>query len=545
MASKNLCIFHPCQGKKNDLITSKEDGIATIRSVSLDKDDRIHELLEDKSSIWCHKSCYCSYTSKSRNITYTPKKRKASVSSPYERVLKSMVPQFSREDFKSKCFICAKNCLPRDPKNPKRWKKWSVCENENLSNDTKSFKDTLLDVCDQRQDDWSQQVFVHLQAVATSLVAYDGRYHKLCYDTFVKVPKKSTDADSSKPLIDAPTAAVVSHIKSNKCFATWTIAELYEVHANASGELSKKQMFNDLSSYFGVELVIISVPGCETEVGLKKYVSKTLKMTKKAMAEDSDDIDNFVRRISSEVSSIQTPRDYNLSDFSYDKTVTDTSETLLKFISKLISKGKITKKSITLAQCIQQHIGSWHDSKRNQTILGLAVKLHHKTGSSELIRILHDHGITSSYDEVLRFRKSVASFVASNSTNYYEQSGLTTEIGQIFSWCDNYDLWISSPNGMKTTHAMVSEFTVHPKQDLTVIHSQIGVMSVTIPRLKKSEAAKLKLANKAGLEISHYSGAKKVNPPFFPEQEDSNLDKEQLRNSLDRAAQRDTGSSIN
>ena len=48
---------------------------------------------------------------------------------------------------------------------------------------------------------------------------------------------------------------------------------------------------------------------------------------------------------------------------------------------------------------------------RNQTTLGLAVKLQHRYGSSELIRLLHDHGFIVSYDEVIRFRKSAAKFL--------------------------------------------------------------------------------------------------------------------------------------
>ena len=40
--------------------------------------------------------------------------------------------------------------------------------------------------------------------------------------------------------------------------------------------------------------------------------------------------------------------------------------------------------------------------------------------------------------------------------------GLSADIGPVFSWADNYDLYIASPNGMKSTHAMVMEFTQHP-----------------------------------------------------------------------------------
>jgi len=88
------------------------------------------------------------------------------------------------------------------------------------------------------------------------------------------------------------------------------------------------------------------------------------------------------------------------------------------------------------------------------------VQLHHKYGSSELINILHEHGITATYDEVLR--KSVAKFVFDNQSDYHKKLNLSTEIGPIFCWADNYDLYIASPNGMKSTHAMVMEFTQHP-----------------------------------------------------------------------------------
>ena len=127
-------------------------------------------------------------------------------------------------------------------------------------------------------------------------------------------------------------------------------------------------------------------------------------------------------------------------------------------MSKLISGGATTKASLTLTQSIPQHISGTH----NQTTLGLAVKLHHKYGSRTLIETLNDHGLVTKYDEVLRFRKSAAQFVSKNPADYHKTLGLITELGPIFSWADNYDLYIASPNGTKSTHAMVSEFTQHP-----------------------------------------------------------------------------------
>ena len=82
------------------------------------------------------------------------------------------------------------------------------------------------------------------------------------------------------------------------------------------------------------------------------------------------------------------PGDYNLSDYVRHKVIGSTSATLLNLVSSLVSGGAITKPSLTLAQCIQQHICG---AGRNHTKLGLVIKLHHKHGSSESP---NEHGIT-------------------------------------------------------------------------------------------------------------------------------------------------------
>ena len=140
-------------------------------------------------------------------------------------------------------------------------------------------------------------------------------------------------------------------------------------------------------------------------------------------------------------------------------------------------------------------------------MLGLAVTLHYKYGSRELIQTVNEHGITASYDEVLRFRKSAANFVSNNQQEYHKMLGLTTEIGPVFSWAD---LFIASPNGTKTTHTIVCEFTQHPSN---IIKSQndIGVMQLKIPRLKKHELASMRLT--PTVQLAHYNGPSKLNPP--------------------------------
>ena len=247
--------------------------------------------------------------------------------------------------------------------------------------------------------------------------------------------------------------SVVEFINANSNIPTWTVSELRNIYTESSGDLSRKQMLSKLCEYYGEQLVVINVPGCETEAGLVKNIRGSLKMVKKTMME-GDSAEELTRRIKAEVTGINQPHHYDLSEFTYQKILDATSTTLLSLISQLVSDGKVTKKSLSLAQCIQQHIGA---SRWNQTSLGLAIKLHHKFGSSELLQTLHSHGLICSYDEVMRFRKSAAHFVSTNSNDFHKLLGLTTETGPIFSWMDNYDLWIASPNGTKTTHAMVSE----------------------------------------------------------------------------------------
>ena len=161
----------------------------------------------------------------------------------------------------------------------------------------------------------------------------------------------------------------------------------------------------------------------------------------------------------------------------------------------------------------------------------------HKHGSSELVKTLNKHGITSSYDEVLRFRKSVAKFVSDNQSDYHKKLGLSMEIGPIFSWADNYDLYIASPNGIKATHAVVMEFSQHPAGIINT--GNIGVMQLTIPRLKKHESSSLRLTHQA-IQLEHYTGRSKLNPPLLQTKalsaEESQLQSAAVRFSQQRVA---------
>ena len=146
------------------------------------------------------------------------------------------------------------------------------------------------------------------------------------------------------------------------------------------------------------------------------------------------------------------------------------------------------------------------------TTFGLAVKLRHKHGSSELVKTLNEHGITSSHDEVLMFRKSVAKFVPGNQSDYQKKLGLSMEMGFIFSWTDNYDVYIASPSRTKTTDAMVMEFTQHPAGIIETGNN--GVIDPTIPRLKKHEPSSRRLTHQA-IQLEHCKRRSMMHPPLL------------------------------
>jgi len=369
-----------------------------------------------------------------------------------------------------------------------------------------TFKQQLENLCDERQDQWANEVTARLSGVI-DLPAADAQYHVHCYNRFRVVP---VNHPSIMAPVEEALRSLVSKMAENAT-ETWMTSELYSMYLAASGTVSRRQFVSSVTAHFGDELLVLHIEGCDSVVGFKASLGKFIKIVKISKSKgDDDELEKLVRKIRSEVMATPRPGDYNLSAYARRKVIESTSVTLLKLVSSLVSGGAITKPSLTLAQCIQQHIGG---AGRNQTTLGLAVKLHHKHGSSEIIKTLNEHGITSTYDEVLRFRKSVAKFVSDKQSDYHKKLGLSTEIGPIFSWADNYDLYIASPNGTKATDAMVKEFTQHPAGIIET--GNIGVMQLKIPRLKKHEASSLRPTHQA-IQLEHYTGPSKLNPPLLP-----------------------------
>uniref|UniRef100_UPI00358E0907 uncharacterized protein n=1 Tax=Myxine glutinosa TaxID=7769 RepID=UPI00358E0907 len=513
MASSR-CIFPSCC-EKGSLQVFKVAAIKKIIQSSKDRGDDIHQKLEmlletgDSATIECHKNCYCSYTSKQNIAKYLAKKRRDGFPSsvneePRTRVRRSQLPTFQ---FQKHCLICVEECVAIDPRHPERWNRVIQCETKDRPG-YQAFKDVLLDACEQRNDEWGRQVEIRIKGALTDLPAADAQYHKKCYDLFMIMPKHTNLLRQCRVNDDDALEMVINHLYDNQKLCTWTSIELYDMYCSFGGELSCKQMFSKLVTTLGDDIVVVHLEGCASVVGFRDLVGKSLKLVK-VDSVNEERVDAVVRQVRCEAESVEYNNAvFDLGDFTYNNTLKQTSATLLNMISELVSNGKITQKSLSLAQAIQSHI----TGTRNQTTLGLAAKLHHRYGSSELIKLLHDYGFTVSYDEVIRFRKSAAKFVGDNTTLLHQAMGVTRRVGPIFGWFDNFDLQVSTPNGCRETHVMAHEFQMNPAGIIEKGSAELGVMNLVIPRLPRSVA---QVHQAQSISLVHYTGPKKVNPPLI------------------------------
>ena len=123
-----------------------------------------------------------------------------------------------------------------------------------------------------------------------------------------------------------------------------------------------------------------------------------------------------------------------------------------------------------------------------QVALGLFVR------EKKIIKFLHEFGVTSSYDEVRRFKISAA-----HQTSQQKTVPLDSKDGLIQGVSDNFDANLSTQNGLKQTHSLATIVLQHREQPQTEKRDPI-------PRLIKSELATVEL-NEPELKI--YKGQQK------------------------------------
>ena len=240
-----------------------------------------------------------------------------------------------------------------------------------------------------------------------NLHAADCQYHLDCYQKLIKKKAstctKVSNHETSFNILTEQMLQQESHI--------WNSVEVFNTYVGLGGSHSRKSLITELQSHFGKHLIVMHVSGCASIIGFQNHIPYKLQL----VDDDQDDesVDNLVSKIKQESSVLPGISNYDLSQFTLDMTVDNTSPTLLDIVSKLVSGGVINKQSVSLAQSIQQHV----NKQWNQTTSGVAVSLHHKFWSKELLSMMYDLGFIASYTEVLWFRSSVAKYTGEKHWN--------------------------------------------------------------------------------------------------------------------------------
>jgi len=507
LPSESTCCFFKCS-KSELLVAATGPRIRSIITASQQRGDHIHLDLEKRLvdntalTITVHKSCVSTYTSRT-HISRTLKKRgiehlNRSKSEPPPRRRRSQLQEF---DFKENCIICGEACLPPDPKHPNRWRKVTqVLTAERVGQ--QSFKEHLLQKCDERGDEISDQVRIRLAGASADLHASDAQYHRDCCQTFCSMKNikyVQSKTQTSQCIKDDAFDAVIEEMNRDKS-CMWTTVELYDLYTtrNPQHELGRRQVVSNLLDYFGDDILEMKIKGCASLICFRQYVPHKLC---KVQDDSDDNVEKLTKKILKEVKEIAKPKDYLLNQFMKEHSIQATSPTLLELICKLISSGEVTRPSLSIAQSIQSRISK----STTPTTLGLGVKLHHKFGSKELVNLLHDYGYTCSYDEVLRFKVSAAKFIGEQ--DYTKQLGLKKDSNPISHWYDNYDLRVYTPNGLKECHGMAVE---HMQQ---FDDNEEECNNINIPRLSNTEIKEVHLSELSAVQFEHYAGIKNPIPP--------------------------------
>lgn len=95
--------------------------------------------------------------------------------------------------------FCGESCaIEKDKKHPDGWRRAVLCRTEYASPGKKSFKESILKVCDQRKDNVAEQVRSRVEGALSDLPAADARYHVDCMTNFMSANSIPAAQNASK-----------------------------------------------------------------------------------------------------------------------------------------------------------------------------------------------------------------------------------------------------------------------------------------------------------------------------------------------------------
>lgn len=254
----------------------------------------------------------------------------------------------------------------------------------------------------------------------------------------------------------------------------WNSVELSKLYSDQGGTRStKKQLLKDISNHFGESILVMSSPGIASIVVFRDEAPGLLKLVPDNDVNETDiSISILKKEIVTEIKAKSSKKSTYDIRINKDTASEAASDTLLSLLAKISPKLENTLRAILIGNIVTGTLNNTPTAL--QIALGILLK-----DSKEIISQLHEFGVTCTYDEVLRFRKSAAAAASQEKA----LSGIVDKnVGMIQAVADNFDAEISSQNGKISTHSLALLLT-QPQPQTATNKSE----NVTIPRLRKQD----------------------------------------------------------
>ena len=486
-------------GQGGDVIQSKR--IGAIRRASEERGDNLIRRIEDSNDlILCHKNCISTYCSK-EHITRHLKRQTLANSSSCDPRPKRLRCNENKFDFKENCIFCGKACVvQRDKRNPSRWREAYLCRTADRRG-KESFKSAILRHVQQRNDTWSVDVAMRVNSALSDLHAADGRYHKDCHSRFFT--NKSNDCQNDDN--DEALQKLVSEMIGDKS-KIWNSIDCYKKYQELGGSIIQRRNLAHILSSTIPDILVLSAEGVASVLVFRGKAATILRLV-----EDNND-DNDVFAIKTVASMIRKEckslnmdiRNYS-TDISIDSAMSQVSTSLASLLMQISDKLDGTQTAALIGSIITAVI------KCNATPLqiALAVALNHQ---KNLINMFHEFGVVCSYDELCRFRASAA--VATQRKHATDGMVDIEEQHLIQVVADNFDVNLSTQNGLKQTHGLAMIVTQNLSSPLETSRSELLEV---IPKLSWQQ---MKVVKPPAINVQRFHGPKN---PTIPESIEKSL----------------------
>ena len=279
-----------------------------------------------------------------------------------------------------------------------------LCRTADASPGKKSFKESILKVCDQRKDHVAEQVRFRVEGALSDLHAADARYHVDCMTSFMSANSIAAAQNASKvnvnedPAFDSVTEEMVKD-KSR----LWNSVQLHHLYQLLGGKiLSRRALLLQIKEHFSDEIAVLSSPGLASTVVFNNDATTVLNLLK--VPEDDQEetsIENLSKKIVSEVKEIKFDCSHYDIRITEEDMSTYVSPTLMDLLAAMTDNLKNTLPALLIGNIVTSALSS--KPTNLQIALGNLLSDH-----KSIVNKLYRFGVTCSYDEILRFKKSAA-----------------------------------------------------------------------------------------------------------------------------------------